>query len=194
MHRLGIVVSLALGLAANSARAEEPASGIALKDIVDHVSLGYLAHDVSGLWSGFRIERAATAENFDIAFAPHVDVLGGAIRPAVGGTVVNGQGTSYGYADARYEIEGPIGSFFGIGLGFAVHDGTLTRDHELFAGMHDDKALGSRVLFHVPIEIGITIAEKLRLSAYFEHVSNGWLGTSINEGMDNIGGRIGYKF
>ena len=189
---IAVAAGTALGLAAASAAAAEPAAALEVGDVVHHVSFGYLAHDVSGLWSGFRIERAATAENFDIVFAPHLDVLWGSVRPALGGTVVNGSGTSYGYADARYEIGGPLGSFFGIGLGLAVHDGSL-RPH---AGVreHDNKALGSRALFHVPIEIGVTLRDKLRLSAYFEHVSNGGIGTDINEGMDNLGVRLGYKF
>ncbi len=194
MYRIFLGLALAYGTLAPSAWAEDRSFGITPKDVFDHVSVGYLAHDVAGLWSGFRLEPAATAVNLDLAFAPHVDILKGTLRPALGGTIVNGSGTSYGYVDARYEIEGPYHTFFGIGLGLAVHDGMLTRDHPLFDGMHDRKALGSRALFHVPIEIGVTLAERFRLSAYFEHVSNGWIGTDVNEGMDNIGGRIGYKF
>jgi lipid A 3-O-deacylase len=177
---------------ASPTKADESASAPAVSDILHHVSFGYLAHDVLGLWSGFRIERAATAENVDIVFAPHLDLLGGSIRPALGGTIANGDGTSFGYADARYEIDGPFGTFFGLGLGLAIHDGALSP--QVPSGGHRDKALGSRGLFHVPIEIGVTFADTLRVSAYFEHVSNGWLGTDVNEGMDNLGMRIGYKF
>jgi lipid A 3-O-deacylase len=165
---------------------------IPLNDVLHHVSFGYLAHDVSGLWSGFRIETAATAENLDVVFAPHIDLLGGTIRPALGGTITNGSGTSYGYADARFEISGPLRTFFGVGLGLAVHDGSL--QSEQTASEHRKKALGSRALFHVPLEIGVAPTRSIRLSAYFEHVSNGWLGTSVNEGMDNLGLRIGYVF
>lgn len=193
MHSRLTGFALAL-IAAQPALADPAQPGIAARDIIDHASIGYFAHDVGGLWSGFRIERATTAMNFDIVFAPHLDVLWGTIRPAVGGTVTLGDGTSYGYADARYEIAGPLDTFFGIGLGFAVHDGALEPNGFVPPGGHCDKALGSRVLFHVPIEIGVTVAERLRLSAYFEHVSNGWLGTDVNEGMDNIGARVGYKF
>jgi lipid A 3-O-deacylase len=165
---------------------------VQLNDVLHHVSFGYLAHDVSGLWSGSRIETAATADNLDMVFAPHIDLLGGTIRPALGGTITNGSGTSYGYGDARFEIEGPLRTFFGVGLGLAVHDGSL--QPEQTASEHRKKALGSRALFHVPLEIGVTPTPSIRLSAYFEHVSNGWLGTSVNEGMDNLGLRIGYAF
>lgn len=189
---LAIAIIGSTGFAVATAEAAEPAPALAADDILHHVSVGYLAHDVSGLWSGFRIERAATAANIDLVFAPHFDLFGGSIRPALGGTIANGDGTSFGYADARYEIAGPFGTFFGLGLGLAIHDGALAPQTP--SDGHRLKALGSRALFHVPIEIGVTFAERLRVSAYFEHVSNGWLGTDINEGMDNLGMRIGYKF
>src|SRR5690349_15352991 len=83
---LGVVLAPSAALASDD--------GIHLDDVVHHVSFGYLAHDVSGLWSGFRIETAATAENLDVAFAPRFDLFGGSIRPALGGTITNGSGTS----------------------------------------------------------------------------------------------------
>lgn len=195
MRRLpaSCAVLLMAGFAAGAARAQDgPVPDIAI--VLDHASVGYFAHDVAGLWSGFRIERAATAVNLDLVFAPHVDLLWGTVRPALGGTIANGEGTSYGYADARYEIAGPFRTFFGVGLGIAVHDGMLTPTHPLPPDGHDSKALGSRALFHVPIEIGVAVGPRLRLSAYFEHVSNGWIGTNVNEGLDNIGARVGYRF
>src|ERR1700741_3837364 len=49
---------------------------------------------------------------------------------------------------------------------------------------------------HTAIELqwpaDVAPTRSIRVSAYFEHVSNGWLGTSVNEGMDNLGLRIGY--
>jgi lipid A 3-O-deacylase len=46
----------------------------------------------------------------------------------------------------------------------------------------------------MPIEVGVMVGERFTVSAYFEHISNGGLGTHINEGLDNLGGRIGYTF
>ena len=57
----------------------------------------------------------------------------------------------------------------------------------------DHKALGSRVLFHIPLEAGIDLDPHYRVSIYFEHVSNAYL-TSPNEGLDNLGLRLGYRF
>ena len=71
-------------------------------------------------------------------------------------------------------------------LGAAVHDGPLD-------GRGDRKALGSRVLFHVPLELGWRWDQRSSVSLYFEHVSNAGLADE-NEGMDNIGMRYGYQF
>jgi hypothetical protein len=57
----------------------------------------------------------------------------------------------------------------------------------------DRKALGSRVLFHIPVEIGYRLDEHNSLSAYFEHMSNAYT-VDPNEGMDRLGVRYGYRF
>jgi hypothetical protein len=45
----------------------------------------------------------------------------------------------------------------------------------------DAKALGSRVLFHIPIEIGYRFGVHSSLSVYFEHTSNAFI-VEPNEG------------
>jgi lipid A 3-O-deacylase len=147
---------------------------------------GVLAHDVAGLWSGFRLEGGVDI-NAELLFGHGLPFLGGTIRPVIGGSVNTEGYTSKAYVDARWEIEGPSGIFFGIGLGGAVHDGLLDPTDP------DKKALGSRLLFHIPIEIGLRLDERRSISVYFEHMSNGFLADS-NEGMDSIGVRYGYKF
>ena len=94
--------------------------------------------------------------------------------------------TNLAYADLRYERETPGGIFFGLGLGAALHDGPLDE-------RGNRKALGSRVLFHVPLELGWRWDRHSSVSLYFEHVSNAGLADE-NEGMDNVGVRYGYRF
>lgn len=147
---------------------------------------GVLAHDVPDLWSGFRLERGVDI-NAEVLFGPGLPFLYGSLRPAIGGSVNTSGYTSKGYIDARWEIEAPSGIFFGIGLGAAVHNG------ELDASEPDRKALGSRVLFHFPFELGLRLDQHQSVSIYFEHTSNAWL-ADHNEGMDNIGVRYGYRF
>ena len=68
-----------------------------------------------------------------------------------------------------------------------MHDGQLQLED------WDRKALGSRVLFHIPAEVGYRFDDHHNLSAYFEHMSNAYT-VSPNEGMDRLGIRYGYRF
>ena len=150
------------------------------------VKLGVLHHDTGGLWSGFRRESGVDV-NLEAIFSPHIQILGGAIRPAFGGSVNTAGDTSKLYAGLRWQYEHISGIFFGVGLGGAVHNGDLHLQH------NDRKALGSRVLFHIPIEIGYRFDGKSALSAYFDHISNANF-ADANEGMDTLGVRYGYRF
>ena len=147
---------------------------------------GILAHGVP-MWSRASFEERGVTLNGEVDSVPFVEVLGGSIHPELGASFTPDGGTSYAYADLKYEIMVPGGLFFGAGLGAAVQDGYLR------ATSPDHNGLGSRVLFHVPLEAGIAFAEHYRASIYFEHVSNAYL-TSPNEGLDNLGVRLGYRF
>ncbi|WP_227869190.1 acyloxyacyl hydrolase [Nitrosospira lacus] len=150
------------------------------------VKLGVLHHDTGGLWSGFRRESGADF-NLEAIFSPQYKILGGFIRPALGGSVNTAGDTSKLYSGIRWQYDHASGIFFGVGFGGAVHNGDLHLQH------YDRKALGSRVLFHIPVEIGYRVGARSSLSVYFDHVSNANL-ADANEGMDTFGGRYGYRF
>jgi lipid A 3-O-deacylase len=162
--------------------------GMALAgQLVDELKIGVLWHDVPGLWSGFQAEPNSADINIEALLSPSVAFLGGTIRPALGASISTIGATSDAYIDARWQYETPSGIFFGLGLGAAVHDGQLQLED------WDRKALGSRVLFHIPAEIGYRFDDHNSLSAYFEHMSNAYT-VSPNEGMDRLGIRYGYRF
>jgi lipid A 3-O-deacylase len=154
---------------------------------IDEFKIGVLWHDVPDLWSGFRAEPNSADVNIEALLSPSLVFLGGTIRPAIGGSISTIGATSDVYVDARWQYETPSGIFFGLGLGAAVHDGQLQLDD------WDRKALGSRVLFHIPAEVGYRFDDHNSLSAYFEHMSNAYT-VSPNEGMDRLGIRYGYRF
>ena len=144
---------------------------------------GVLAHDIPIVAAG-RYEYGIGL-NAELVFSPSLPLLGGDIRPALGGTFATNNGTSLIYADAKWEWSGPL-FFFGRGLGPAIQTGELQY-------VNGRKGLGSRVLFHVPVEIGVQISPSARISAYYEHVSNAFLAYP-NPGMDNIGIRFAHRF
>jgi lipid A 3-O-deacylase len=154
---------------------------------LDEFKIGVLWHDVPGLWSGFQAEPNSADINIEALLSPSVAFLGGTIRPAIGGSISTVGATSDAYIDARWQYETPSGIFFGLGLGAAVHDGQLKLED------WDRKALGSRVLFHIPLELGLRLDDRNSVSVYFEHTSNANLATP-NEGLDAIGLRYGRRF
>lgn len=174
----------AAALAAAMALAPAPA---ATQSLIEEVKLGVLYHDASHMWSGFRLEREGVDINVEAMLRPSFQVLAGTIRPVIGGSISTPGDTSHAYAGLRMQWELPAGFFVGVGLGGAIHDGHTLPD----SWRH--KALGSRVLFHIPAEIGYRFDAHNSLSVYFEHTSNAWL-AKYNEGLDRIGLRYGYKF
>jgi hypothetical protein len=173
-------VALLVGCCA-VARAQEPPRPWAIE-----LKAGVLAHDVPDLWSGFELEHGVDI-NAEVLLGPGLPFLGGAIRPAIGGSVNTAGFTSKGYIDARWQFDWACGVFFATGVGAAIHDGQLTPIDP------DRKALGSRVLFHVPVELGYHLDEHNSISVYFEHMSNANT-QRYNEGLDDIGVRYGYRF
>ncbi len=155
--------------------------------LIDELKLGVLWHDVPGLWSGFQAEQNSADINVEALLSPSLAFLGGTIRPAIGGSISTVGATSDAYIDARWQYETPSGIFFGLGLGAAIHNGQLKLED------WDRKALGSRVLFHIPAEVGYRFDDHNSLSVYFEHMSNAYT-VSPNEGMDRLGIRYGYRF
>jgi len=153
---------------------------------IHELKAGILAHDIDGLWSGHRFEEGLDI-NLEVTFTPDANILGGTLRPGFGTTINTVGDTSKLYLYARWEYEFRTGIYVALGLGAAVHDG------ELHVVSDDRKALGSRVLFHIPFEIGFRPDGHNGFSIYFDHMSNAYLAHE-NEGMDTIGARYGYRF
>ncbi len=156
---------------------------------VREVRGGVLAHDVTNLWSGFRTANDAVAINLEAILSPSLQLWGGTIRPAIGASIATEGGTSNVYLDARWEFETPSGIFFSLGIGGTVHNG----ETQLLTVNQSAKALGSRLLFHLPAEIGYRFDGRNSVSIYFEHMSNGYT-QDQNEGLDRLGVRYGYRF
>jgi lipid A 3-O-deacylase len=153
--------------------------------LIAEVRGGLLVHNATDLHERNPRGEDGIDGNLEVLFAGR-PFLGGMVRPAIGATASFNDATSLAYADLRYERELRGGLFFGLGIGTAIHDGPLD-------DRPDRKALGSPVVFHVPLELGWRWDRHQSISLYFEHVSNAGLAAE-NEGMDNLGLRYGYRF
>jgi len=153
---------------------------------LSEIRMGILAHDVP-VWSRFR-EESGVDLNAELIFRwPNFSLLSGLLRSNLGATLNNHGDTSKIYSGFLWEHRWQSGMFLDLGLGLAVHNGELETDDD------NKKALGSRILFRIPVEIGLLFAEHHGVSVMFAHVSNAYL-ANPNEGLDVIGLRYSYRF
>ena len=149
------------------------------------IRTGILAHDVP-IWSLSRQEGGVDFNAEFIFGFPNSRLFSGVVRTNLG-LSLNTQGdTSKVYSGLLWEYIWDSGLFLNLGLGLAAHDGELENSD-------DQKELGSRLLFRIPIEIGLFFTRHQGVSIMFDHVSNAYL-ADPNEGLDTIGIRYTYRF
>jgi hypothetical protein len=152
---------------------------------LSEIRMGILAHDVP-IWSRTS-EEGGVDFNAEFIFGyPDFSLFSGILRTNLGFSLNSRGDTSKIYSGLLWEYIWDSGIFIDLGLGLAVHDGKLDNGD-------DRKQLGSRILFRIPIEIGLLFARRHGISIMFDHVSNAYL-AEPNEGLDTIGLRYSYRF
>jgi hypothetical protein len=149
--------------------------------------VGMLAHDVDGLWSGESKEKGPDLCAEVIFNRSLFHLLSATAYPNAGASFNTRGDTSKVYGGFLLQWEPESVFFFSTGLGLALHNGQLDTNSA------NQKALGSRVLFRIPIEIGYTVNHHHRIILAFDHVSNAGL-ASPNEGMDTLGLVYEYRY
>ena len=81
----------------------------------------------------------------------------------------------------------PANFFIEGNLGLSLNNGHISTNND------KRKSLGSPLLFRVGAALGYILTEKINVSLQYEHMSNAYI-ANPNEGMDNVGIRLGYKF
>ncbi|QJB56086.1 acyloxyacyl hydrolase [Pseudodesulfovibrio sp. zrk46] len=173
-----VLLALALLFTASVAQAEGDS-------IVSEIRGGVYAHDIS-FWS-FHRESGADI-NAEVLFtSPDMLEAIWAPRPHVGVTVNTSGDTSHAYTGLTWEYFLTDRFFVDGSLGLSAHNGYLNTNKS------DRKSLGSPVLFRVGAAVGVNLTEKVNVSVQYEHMSNAYI-ANPNEGMDNVGLRLGYRF
>jgi lipid A 3-O-deacylase len=172
-------------LSASQARCVEEKPARQNHNWLYEIRTGILAHDVP-VWS--RSSKEAGVDfNAEFIFGfPNFELLSGIVRANLGFSLNNQGDTSKVYSGLLWEYMWDSGLFLNLGLGLAAHDGELDNSD-------DKKELGSRILFRIPIEIGLLFTRYQGVSIMFDHVSNAYL-ADPNEGLDTIGLRYIYRF
>ena len=155
------------------------------RHILSEIRGGLYAHDID-FWSFNREEGVDV--NAELLFvSPALLEPIWSPRPHLGVTLNTAGDTSHAYGGLTWTYDLPRGFFVDGNLGLSAHNGKLdTSDDER-------KSLGSSVLFRLGAALGYNITEKVNVSLQFEHMSNAYLADE-NEGMDNAGIRLGYRF
>jgi lipid A 3-O-deacylase len=185
--RAGLWALILLLMPAGSGYAAGRASQASSSGPVREIRLGVAKHDVNNLWSRSSKEKGEDLIGEVIFNYPLFRLLSAEAYPNVGFSLNTRGYTSkvYGGFLVRWVLASPF--FFSAGLGLTVHNGKLNTDSP------DRKSLGSRVLFRIPIELGIVLSRHHLISLAFDHMSNAGL-ASPNQGLDTVGVVYTYHF
>ncbi|SOB59011.1 Lipid A 3-O-deacylase-related protein [Pseudodesulfovibrio profundus] len=178
MLRTQLLVVLLLCLVVTSASAGEPA-------FISEVRGGVYSHDID-FWS-FKREQGVDVNGEILFVSPEVLSVLFAPRPHVGATLNTAGDTSHVYAGLTWEYDMTPDFFVDLNLGGSAHNGKLDTDD------NDRKSFGSSLLFRVGGAVGYRLTSNWNISLQYEHMSNAYI-ADPNEGMDNLGVRLGYCF
>jgi len=186
------LVGLSAPAAAQSMYAPAPAqptyaTGSPFTDI--ELRGGIFAHSVDeGLLTLTRIEDL----NVELLIGlPAIDeaVRVGRFRPHVGGTFNFNGNESMVYGGISWTIPVFDTPFFvEASLGGTVHNGDIT------GAVYPRRDLGCRILFRESFSIGYNITEQASVMLTAEHASHASMCSSVNQGLTNLGVRVGWRF
>lgn len=129
---------------------------------------------------------------FEVLFGtPWPDVFKwiGSPRPSIGGLVNLGGYESFVHAGLDWHL--PVGStpfYLEAGAGIGVHNGYLNNAPP---GYHD---LGCSTLVHWQYGAGMNISPDVTLTLQWQHMSNIIFGCTPNQGLNDLGLEVGWKF
>jgi len=161
---------------------------------IDEVRIGAFAQGEGG-WApakeqgvGINIEALFAAPGF-------LRVLG-APRPHIGASIAtDSDATSQIYAGLEWKAHLARRLFVAGSLGGAVHNGeTDAFDPAVdIPRLNNTQFFGCRALFRLGADIGVDLTDRVSASVHWDHISNAGLCVN-NEGLDNLGIRLGYRF
>ncbi len=149
-------------------------------------------------WGGQGVDKEqGAAVNGEVVFrSPDFLSVLLAPRPVVGATIAfDSDATSQIYAglDWRFDLTDRV--YVNGGVGGALHNGvTGPFDPAIDTGRQNHTVfLGCRALFRLSADAGFRVTERINASVYWAHLSNAGL-CKPNEGLDNLGLRLGWAF
>lgn len=181
-----VAVAVVACLAVLPAGARDDGSHFSISESGPQLRVGLLQHDLDGY--------GGSENGVDLTVELRGSPLQGAFwrrvlspRPHVGVNLNDSGATSSLYAGLSWIVDVGEIAYVSADFGGAVHDGKLeTADP-------DRAELGSRILFHEALELGVRTGERWRLGVRIDHISNANL-ASENDGITNIGVLVSREF
>lgn len=122
-------------------------------------------------------------------------------QPYINATINLEGETSYGGAGLLWRQSFGDKFYGDFAFGLVVHDGTNNIDPdnnlsfaEFFERRDTEISFGSRVLFREQITLGYRITDEWAAEIFGEHLSNGQILGSVNEGVDILGIKASRRF
>ena len=121
-------------------------------------------------------------------------------RPYVMGSANTAGKTSFGGFGFHWNWDFAEGWSLEPGVGYVVHDGSLKSpfpqgDPRGDAFTEENVLLGSSDLFRTSLSLNRDLSDTWGVQIMYEHLSHGQiLGDGRNQGLDNLGVRVMYKF
>ncbi|CDP52291.1 hypothetical protein [Devosia sp. DBB001] len=178
------------GLALCCAPAQAQAQSFGLSE----VRVGVAAHDAYNGFLPFTSENyrfnGITDLSFDAIFrSPDLDAFRwiGSPRPRIGATVSMQGLDSIAHAGLLWQV--PLGDTFYVeaGFGAAINTGSLGETEM------PSRRFGCRIGFYESFGVGANLSPSATMTLTYEHTSNNGY-CPYNDGLSNIGLRIGFKF
>jgi len=191
-----LISLLALGVAAvagtSAASAQDYGSAFGFDEVRGGIFFHSVDHAPPGSFLGFLDTTRLQDANIELLFTPFE--LGewnwiGEIRPHVGATVNFGGLESQVYAGLSWTwhvFDGPV--FVEGSFGGALHNGATT------GAVYPARNLGCAALFRESASVGFDITEQASIMATVEHSSHAGLCGAENQGITNLGVRVGWRF
>ena len=168
---------------------------------IDSVRLGVMKHNIcvsdcknADKESGVNINgelRFAAPDWLGWAWSPH---------PYVMASLNTDGNTSYGGVGLEWDWQFAPGWRLEPGFGYVIHDGAINNPYgsgnQQAADFAEDHVLlGSKDLFRTSLALTYDIAPAWAVQGIYEHLSHGQiLGTGRNQGLDEIGVRVLWRF
>jgi lipid A 3-O-deacylase len=169
---------------------------------LDEVRLGVVVHNICGIECSNADKEDGPNISGEIQFAsPGFSRLILSPKPYLVASVNTAGKTSFGGAGLNWQWAFAERWSLEPGLGYVIHDGDNLNfpfpqgDPRNDPVSAENLFLGSRDLFRLSLSVNRDLGERWGMQLMYEHLSHGQiLGSGRNQGIDNAGLRLRYRF